>query len=244
MEWLANRKHSNDQQCTTASEDLRSLNCKHCTLPARHRVKSCQIVDASGALNEAGNELSDSANELAFRRKARNDDRKVVNGRIRSVPPPARLRNVLQFGDSESERVALFQATKCLPPDALDGGAQTSVSLDEERPVVGHLRGKSFKFAEQPTTKVLELEHVLICQSFKQMVYFDGNLDLRIDVPPSSESESGPTTVGEEIDCAGVDDLEEDQETDKDTVASEASRECFSDGETSEGFADSEQFGG
>jgi len=69
--------------------------------------------------------------------------------------------NILQFGDSESERMALFESTRY---------------IESARP-------KSFKFAEHPEPATLQQEHALILCSLTSMVQYDGRLDLKITVP-------------------------------------------------------------
>lgn len=104
--------------------------------------------------SETANRLSRATSNASFSA----DDR--VNAGSRSPPY-----NILQFGDSESERLALFQVTKCLRD----------------------VRSKSFKFAEQPDPYILIREHELIQCSFTAMVQYDAWLDLKITVPPISD---------------------------------------------------------
>jgi len=83
--------------------------------------------------------------------------------------------NILQFGDSESERMALFESTR---------------NIESARP-------KSFKFAEHPQPATLQQEHALILCSLASMVQYDGRLDLKITVPDCNNvnvSVQPPTT--------------------------------------------------
>eukprot|EP00923_Selenidium_pygospionis_P051467 GHVN01089305.1.p2 GENE.GHVN01089305.1~~GHVN01089305.1.p2 ORF type:complete len:634 (+),score=114.84 GHVN01089305.1:462-2363(+) len=113
------------------------------------------------------------------------------------------LRNVLQFGDSESERHALFQSTRCAH---LEGSEGSSFEVREG------IYGKSFKFAEDPTPEVLEKEHTLIYSAFNQMVCFKGVLDLEIKLPDSPEqSWSNSGYVSEEYEGEDVEEATQEE---------------------------------
>ncbi len=70
-------------------------------------------------------------------------------------------RNVLSFGDSVHERLAILKVTEGL------GAA---------------CRTKSIKFVERPTVEQLKRQVDLVCGSFDEIVRHDGRLDLMLTI--------------------------------------------------------------
>eukprot|EP00914_Ancora_sagittata_P023515 GHVO01046497.1.p1 GENE.GHVO01046497.1~~GHVO01046497.1.p1 ORF type:complete len:314 (+),score=26.83 GHVO01046497.1:758-1699(+) len=95
------------------------------------------------------------------------------------------IKNIVSFGDSAHERMAIISVTRSVPVDQ-DGIYRFDSALTSFDPLpsfseeVGVCRTKSVKFIERPDLEDLKREHDLIYSCFSDIIQQDSDLDLCI----------------------------------------------------------------
>jgi len=126
-------------------------------------LQDVRILSARSTYEHQGIAQPSEWKYLAFQHELERfcEEQRPVSGEADTVVGATRRRNVISIGDSPHEREALIRVTDQMP-DA---------------------RVKAVKLMARPEVQQLLQEHEIISDCFRDLVNFDGNMDLAIDCP-------------------------------------------------------------